>query len=254
MTLGFIITRHVNSEKTNKYWNQSIKLIRTHYPKNKIIIIDDNSNQEFLKSDYDYKNVEIIKSEYPKRGELLPYIYYLTHKWFDHAVILHDSVFIHKKINFENLKTPVLPLWHHIYDKEHLGNLIRIASYLNNFSVIKQKLLGTEVNILGMNKEKINLCFGCQSFISLKFLMHIQKKYNITNLVNAIHCRKDRCGLERIMGLLFCLETHNLSKIGSLFGDILSYPRSFNYTYDNYINDFNKNKVPGMFVKVWTGR
>ena len=29
---GFIITRHVNSEKTNNYWNHSVKLIRTFYP------------------------------------------------------------------------------------------------------------------------------------------------------------------------------------------------------------------------------
>jgi hypothetical protein len=254
MTLGFIITRHVNSEKTNKYWNQSVKLIRTYYPNNKIVIIDDNSIQNLVKSDHDYANVEIINSEYPKRGELLPYVYYLKHKWFDNAVILHDSVFVHKKINFEKLKTPVLPLWHHIYDKENLSNLIRIASYLKNSSAIKQKLAGSELNILGMEKEKTNLCFGVQSFINLKFLMDIEKKYNITNLVNAIHCRKDRCGLERIMGLLFCLESRNLSKIGSLFGDILSHPRSFNYTYDNYINDFHRKKVPAMFVKVWTGR
>lgn len=254
MTFGFIITRHVNSEKTNKYWNQSVKLIRTHYPKNKIIIIDDNSNENFLKSDYDYKNVEVIKSEYPKRGELLPYIYYLRHKWFDHAVILHDSVFIHKKINFEKMNVPVLPLWHHSYDKEHLGNLIRIASYLRNFTEIKQKLLGNEMKILGIEREKFNLCFGAQSFISLNFLMHIEKKYNITNLVNAVHCRRDRCGLERIMGLIFCLESRNLTKLGSLFGDIFNHPHSFKYTYDNYINDFSKHKVPGLFVKVWTGR
>ena len=26
MTYGFIITRHVNSEETNKYWNQSVIL------------------------------------------------------------------------------------------------------------------------------------------------------------------------------------------------------------------------------------
>ena len=39
MTYGFIITRHVNSEQTNKYWNHNIKLIRTHYPFKKIIII-----------------------------------------------------------------------------------------------------------------------------------------------------------------------------------------------------------------------
>ena len=47
-TFGFIITRHVNSENTNRYWNHSIKLLRRLYPNNKIIIIDDNSDKNFL--------------------------------------------------------------------------------------------------------------------------------------------------------------------------------------------------------------
>ena len=38
MSFGFIITRHVNSEQTNKYWNHNVKLIRTFYPFKKIII------------------------------------------------------------------------------------------------------------------------------------------------------------------------------------------------------------------------
>ena len=46
---GFIITRHVNSEITNKYWNHAIRCIRRFYPYRKIIIIDDNSNQLFVK-------------------------------------------------------------------------------------------------------------------------------------------------------------------------------------------------------------
>jgi hypothetical protein len=98
MSFGFIITRHVNSEQTNKYWNQNVKLIRSLYPLKKIIIIDDNSTQSFVKADFEYKNLEIIQSEYPKRGELLPFIYYLKYKWFDNAVIIHDSTFIHKRI------------------------------------------------------------------------------------------------------------------------------------------------------------
>ena len=61
---GFIILRHVNSESTNKYWNQSVKLIKTFYPNKKIVIIDDNSNQNFVKADREYINVEIVKSEY----------------------------------------------------------------------------------------------------------------------------------------------------------------------------------------------
>ena len=59
---GFIITRHVNSEKTNRYWNHSVKLLRTFYPDKKIVIIDDNSNQNFVKAEFDYSN-KLAKTE-----------------------------------------------------------------------------------------------------------------------------------------------------------------------------------------------
>jgi len=254
MTFGFIITRHVNSETTNKYWNHNVKLIRTYYPFKKIVIIDDNSNYSFVKSDFDYKNVEIVKSEYPGRGELLPYIYYLRHKWFDNAVIIHDSAFLHKRIPFESIKIPVLPFWHHPYDKENIGNLLRIAGYLKNGTFIRQRLSGSEVNILGMNEQKFNLCFGGQCYINHTFLSTLEKKYNISNLVNAITCRTDRCGLERILGLLFNNEFKNLGKIKSFYGDIRTHHLSFNYTYDNYLNDFKNNIIHGTLIKVWTGR
>jgi hypothetical protein len=251
---GFIITRHVNSEKTNRYWNHSVKLIRTHYPFRQIVIIDDNSNQDLVKADHEYKNLTVIQSEYPGRGELLPYIYYLKYKWFPNAVILHDSLFIHKRISFETMGIPVIPLWHHEYDKENLDNLLRIGYALkNNYNIIK-KLKGSNINILGMNIDKSILCFGGQSFIKLKFLELLENKYNITNLLNVIHNRKDRCGLERILGLLFCEEYPRLYQIKSMFGDIIRKKRTFDYTYDDYTNDLANKKVIYPFVKVWTGR
>ena len=251
---GFIITRHVNSEQTNKYWNQCVKLIRTFYPLRQIVIIDDNSNKEFLSSDFEYNNLIIIQSEYPGRGELLPYIYYLEYKWFPSAVIIHDSLFIHKKIQFERFKTHVIPLWHHSYDKENLNNLIRISSVLTNNKNIIKKIRGTEINILGFNNDKFNLCFGGQSYIKLHFLEKLQNKYTLTNLVNVIHNRTDRCSLERILGLLFCEEYKTLLKINSLFGDIVTQNRAFNYNYDQYTEDLKRNRVIHPFVKVWTGR
>ena len=254
MSFGFIITRHVNSEQTNKYWNHNIKLIRTHYPFKKIVIIDDNSNYAFVKADFAYRNLEIIQSEYPGRGELLPYIYYLRHKWFDNAVIIHDSVFFHKRIPFESIKVPVLPFWHHPYDKEHLNNLLRISGYLKNGSFIRQRLSGSEINILGMNEQKFNLCFGGQCYINHSFLSNLERKYHISNLVNAITCRTDRCGLERILGLLFNNEFKQLSKIKSFYGDIRSHHLSFGYNFDNYLADFRNNIIHGTLVKVWTGR
>ncbi len=258
MTFGFIITRHVNSETTNKYWNQSVKLIRQHYPFRQIKIIDDNSNYSFVKADFDYKNIEVIQSEYPGRGELLPYIYFLRFKWFDNAIITHDSVFIHSRIPFETFSFPVMPLWHHVYDKENLPNLLRIASKLKNNVNIKAFLNKSDTNLspLGMitNDAKIKLCFGVQSYINLKFLEKLEDKYEITRLVDVINCRTDRCGLERIMGLLFCQEYPDLKKINSLFGSIFNHYKTFNYNYDKYINDFVNKKIPHKFVKVWTGR
>ena len=82
---GFIITRHVNSVKTNMYWNNCVKLLRTLYPLRKVIIIDDNSNYEYVKPEFDYRNIEVVQSEYPKRGELLPYYYYLKNKYFENT-------------------------------------------------------------------------------------------------------------------------------------------------------------------------
>lgn len=258
MSYGFIITRHVNSETTNKYWNQCVKLIRCYYPLKQIIIIDDNSNQDFIKSNFEYQNVTIIQSEYPGRGELLPFIYFLKHKWFENAVIIHDSVFIHKRIPFESINVPVLPLWHHGYDKENKKNLLRIATSLTSNFKIKYNINGDDNNLSLLGRIRSDpikiLCFGCQCYINLVFLENIERKYTITNLVNVVTCRKDRCGLERIMGLLFCQEFPDLKNTISLFGHILKHYKGFSYNYDEYIEDFNNKKVQHKFVKVWTGR
>lgn len=255
MSYGFIITRHVNSHKTNQYWNRSIKQIKNFYPLRKIVVIDDNSNYDFVNETHGYNDIEVIQSEYPKRGELLPYLYFLKYKWFENAVILHDSVFIHKRVPFEMLQCNVYPLWHHPYDKEHLQNLLRICSVLKNHQHLKKKLLGIPINILGLNNnETFNLCFGVQSYINLNFLETIEKNYKISNLVSVVKNRKDRCGLERILGLIFCIENTNLVKLGSLFGRINRHHRAFRYSFEQYITDLRSKIIREKFVKVWTGR
>ena len=257
---GFIVTRHVNSESTNRYWNQCVKLIRTFYPLRQIVIIDDNSNQSFVKADFEYSNLTVIQSEYPRRGELLPFVYLLKYKWFPSAVIIHDSVFIHRRVPFERFRMPVMALWHHPYDKENLNNIVRIASSLTNNRALMTKFLYTSP-VLNMNtpttqpsSDAFNLCFGCQCFIKLSFLEMLERKYNITNMVNAVHNRPDRCSLERVFGLLFCHEFSKMAKVGSLFGDIMKQWNAFHYTYDQYEQDLKNHKTKHIFVKVWTGR
>lgn len=240
-TYGFIITRHVNSEKTNKYWNRCVKLIRTHYPYRLIVIIDDNSNQSFLKAEYDYKNVLVIQSEYQGRGELLPYIYYSENKWFDRAVIIHDSVFFHKRIPFETITCDVVSLWHffRVHNPTHYDS--NIASVLKHGNIINE-----------ISKMQIwDGCFGVQSFIKHSFLVNIVKKYRIKNLIQVIKTRVNRCCLERIFGIIFYLET--IVNTPSLFGNINTNSK-YGYSYEEYLNDLKRGKVNANVVKVFSGR
>jgi hypothetical protein len=252
---GFIMSRHVNSDKTNNYWNQSIKCIRRFYPNIKIVVIDDNSNYDFVKAQHEYKNVEIIQSEYKGRGELLPYYYYYKNKFFDNAFIIHDSIFIHKRIDFERLKDiDVLPLWHFNPDKENVHNSLQlISSFRNQFSLYKNLTL-SDISILGRRPEWYG-CFGVQSYINHNFLVRTSNKYNLFTLLNKVKSRPDRCCLERIFGLIFNLESGVTQKYKSLFGNIHHYNSAFDYTYDKYTHDLTvKKKLPKTIIKVWSGR
>jgi len=252
---GFIMTRHVNSEKTNNYWNQSIKCIRRFYPNAKIVVIDDNSNYDFVKAHHEYKNVEIIQSEYKGRGELLPYYYYYKTKFFDNAFIIHDSIFIHKRIDFEGFKDiDVLPLWHFNPDKENVHNSLQLVSSFRNQFLLYKNLTLSDITILGRRPEWCG-CFGVQSYINHGFLKRIANKYNMFTLLNKVTSRPDRCCLERIFGLIFNLESGVTQKYKSLFGNIHYYNSSFDYTYDKYKHDLTvKKKLPKGIIKVWSGR
>ena len=251
---GFIVTRHVNSEKTNKYWNECVRCIRKLYPYKKIIIIDDNSDKKLVKEDYPYKNIEIIQSEYPGRGELLPYYYFYKRRFFENAVIIHDSIFFHKRVNFENfIGTPVLPLWHFEADKENIQNTNRIVHNMkNNYEIVKKINMSDDI-VLGFKNKKWIGCFGVQSFINYHFLYSLQKFHNIFNMLNHITCRSDRCCLERIMGLLFCEHFKKLSGLKSIFGNITRY-MNWGYTFEEYQQHLKNKKVIRPVVKVWTGR
>ena len=75
-SLGFIILRCITNSLTNEYWKECYRCIRNFYPNNRILIIDDNSNKQYVTNDK-LHNTMIIESEFPKRGEFLPYYYYL---------------------------------------------------------------------------------------------------------------------------------------------------------------------------------
>lgn len=261
MSYGFILTRHVISEVTNLYWNHCIQCIRRWYPTTKIVVIDDYSKEEFVKAEHEYTNVEYVASEFVGRGELLPYYYFFKHHYFENAIILHDSVFIQKRINIDYLiqkQTQVMPLWHFSHEKkENSQNTIRLIENLNNsFHIFQTFREEREYEVLGKLNENVWMgCFGVQSFIRHSFLSFLQSKYQLFDLLHVVKTRSDRCCLERVMGILFFLEYCKGVRQYSLFGNIHHYGR-WGYTFSDYIRDTtlkrNNNNLP--VVKVWSGR
>lgn len=228
--IGFIILRHVSNELTNKYWIECYKHIRLYYPENKIIIIDDNSDYKFIK-DVELYKTRIIKSEYPKRGELLPYYYYLHNKDFDTAVIIHDSVFINKKIDLSVNNYKMLWSFEHHWDE--IEDETKMINLFND----------VELKNFYENKSLWKGCFGSMSIITHDYLVFINNKYDISKLLGYVKTRFNRCSFERVIACL--LQKNHVNE--TLLGDIHKY-----CPWGIIFDDKDKYNLP--FIKVWTGR
>ena len=230
-TFGFIVLRHVNNELTNKYWIKCVNSIRKYYPENNILIIDDNSDYNFITNETLYKTT-IINSEYPKRGELLPYYYYLHNKLFDIAMIIHDSVFINSYIDMNVEKYKILWDFEHRWDQ-----IVDETKMINIFNDL-------ELNKFYEDKYLWKGCFGGMSIITHDYLTYINKKYDIRKLLDLVLCRFNRCSFERVIGCL--LQKEGLQE--SLLGNIHNYCK-WGISFEE-IDRFNHLPL----IKCWTGR
>ena len=235
--IGFIILRHVNSELTNKYWIKCVNSIRQYYPENKILIIDDNSNYEYiteenLKFGPERDKITIINSEYPKRGELLPYYYYLHNKLFDIAVIIHDSVFINKYIDMRVEKYRFI--WDFTHEWDEIADETRMINVFNDL----------ELTEFYKNKNLWTGCFGCMSIITHDYLTHINNKYDISKLIDYVLDRYNRSRFERVIACLLQKEGNQKTLLGSI------------HTYCKWGINFNQidNYKHLPLIKCWTGR
>jgi hypothetical protein len=230
-SLGFIILRHVNNKQTNQLWIHCYDCIRKFYPENNIVIIDDNSNYNFITNKQLYKTT-IINSEFPQRGELLPYYYFSKIKFFDTAIILHDSVFINKIIDtsVDNYKF----IWEFDHNWDQPDDELNMLLLFDNIDLIN----------FYINKSLWKGCFGAMSIITFDFLQNINNKYNLSILLNSVTSRYNRCSFERVISCLLQKEY----KKETLLGNIHRYCK-WNISF-NQIDNYHFLPV----IKVWSGR
>lgn len=207
-----IILRHVTNELTDTYWKKSYDSIRKIYGNGmKIVIIDDNSS--YTPTKHTLENCDIINSEYPSRGELLPYYYMYKLKLGEKCIIIHDSVFLNVRLD---MSTDYVFMWqfdatpNHLIDQDDNENVNRILSQFGDQSLIDYY----------NSKEWIG-CFGAMSIITMNTIEKILGRYpNFFNvLLNNIISRRDRMSFERIISIVLIMSTGILLK-NSVFGNI----------------------------------
>lgn len=234
---GFIILRCVKHNDHRYQWIECYNCIRKLYD-NKIIIIDDASDKQFI-DDVDLVNVDIIESEFPGKRELLPYYYFHKLKPFRQAIILHDTAFIQNKLDIEST-IHLKFLWHfpyHFADNAPLEK--KMLSHLNHGD-----------NLLNFYDElKWHGCFGVMSAISHDYICHLEYKYDLFKLMDFVNDRDDAKALERVFAVLcFHDGVVNLNDC-SILRDIHEHIYGFHFTFDHY--KWIKNHH---IIKVWTGR
>jgi len=247
-SIGFIITRHVNTEDINKVWIMCVQQIRKSYPTTKIVIIDDDSNYEFIKipsTDF-LNNCIVIQSEYKKCGELLPYIYYAKNNWFEKAIYIHDSFMINSIVPTTNIKNVKFLFYFestNIYDERPY--IISFCKYLN---------YGDELIELFNNTSMWSGSFGVMSCITHSYCKHLYEKYNLEVLTKHVNQRIHRMAMERIFALICFHDKQILYEDSiSIYGDYIQLPTN-QYTYDKYLNDLGQNKVLTNPVKLFFSR
>ena len=240
MSFGFVVVRHVNSKKTDEYWKDSYRCIRKFYD-NKILIVDDNSNPDFLTDDLVMKNCEIVKSEYPARGEILGYYYFHKLRPFDKAVVLHDGVFFNRKIDFGNTGN-VKFLWsfEHYWDDD-IPTLDIISRFKDCGEVVRKYI----------RKGDWIGCFGVMAVITWDFLDKLDTRHDLFNVIlDNVRTRRERQFIERVFPSVCYANDSTLNGQSHILGNIHS-DYKWGITYEQYKSGAC-SEYP--LIKVWTGR
>ena len=233
--LGFVILRHVSSDKTDQYWKRCYDSIRAIYTHEPILIIDDSADRSHI-SLHETHNATVIDSEYTGRGELLPYIYYFRHKISERAIFLHDSVFLTKRVPFQS-GVAYQHLWN--FDSERFpfnpeGEAAMLAS------------CGPQLLPLYREKSRWKGCFGCMTVLTHDTLSSMHQSYDITSLTGHVKCRSDRMAFERVVACI--LRSLVFVSPPPVYGDIHAYC-PWGITFENASSYAH---LPA--IKVWTSR
>lgn len=214
---GFIVVTHCSTDAHVTMLHDSLGALHRHHPAVPIVLIDDWSPLP-LQLDRLSLPLTVERSVLtPGAAEVLPYLYYFKNRYFDVAVILHDSMQLQRPlVGIDQVTTvkfiryftchedwPQIPepetaynRRHHIQTHEDLIHHL-VSTQANDF-------LWEQFSRRYAPKSEWRGCFGVMSIIHHDFLRYLQEKTEILTLFQVVHTNRTR----RAMETLFALACH----------------------------------------------
>ena len=221
----FVVLRKVSKsmENSDTVWQECYKSIRKFY-NNKIIIIDNNSDNDTLTTSVHLENCEIINNKYYETRLFAPF-HFLINFDFNRAIILHDGCIFQNFVDFSKFKN-VKFIWH--FDMKIYDDVNNINNQLN--------LLTNNDDLQNVfRKSNFTGCMGCCLAIEKEFLMHIEHKHKISNLVNIINNQESAIAFERTISIICFSLYPNLINDLSFEGEIKK--MVWGYRYKHFVDN-----------------
>ncbi len=215
--IGFIISTYVINDKHIEILIRCIESIQKYYKEQIVVIVDYKSNKNMIDNIYrKYPNVLFEFDTSELNAENLPFLYFLKKKYFQKAIILHDSMWLINKLtdiskintfqyiwHFENhrnewaiIQEPITPftMKHNIKTHDDLNRYI-----INNVIIhegFKQYCLNKYDN-----KNEWAGCVGCRIIIDYDFMVNLNKNTEIIDLFSKLNEKRERMAAESIFSL-----------------------------------------------------
>jgi hypothetical protein len=212
------------------------------------VIIDDGSEQVWLASMASSTRADALTRvvenvSHPGAAEIVAYSYLHRERPFRRALVLHDSMMVRERLALPD--EPIRFLWHfpHRFDRPR-----------GETSLLWRLAPRTRARLVQLYRRKQRWwgCFGSSAFVSLDAVDRIQKEHDYFNLLEHVRDRPARLCMERVFACVMTFEFPELARSPSLFGDILEYPRSMSYSFEQFLEEGEPRFLP--IVKVWCGR
>lgn len=250
-SVGFVMLRCVRKPAFAAYYKHSYACIRKYYPDIPLLIVDDHSLPSLIDAKFDLamEYTTIVHSEFPPGcGEALFYYYYLHHHEFDMAILLHDSVFVNRPLNFLGNVKNFKILW---TIRKKIGEQPRDQKRIIGSLDKPARLL----HFHDHQRKHWDAAFGGMCVVTHNYLQSIHQEIDIEKLVRSVSTRYHRMSFERVIGCILCFYCQDKAKhkddhvcLG-IIGKYCKWKTKFGSPQmETYVTS------PMPLIKVWSGR